>query len=126
MPVRGGGRVVVGVHDQRRATEFWTSLVGFALHADEPYDDTERWIEIRTPDGLILVLALDLEDRYRHEIHPRVPNANPFFYADDVEQTYRDLTERGVIFAEKPSEQPWGWWSMFWDTEGNRFALQQS
>jgi len=28
-------------------------------------------------------------------------------------------------FPAKPEKQPWGWWSMFTDSEGNRFALQQ-
>jgi predicted enzyme related to lactoylglutathione lyase len=55
-----------------------------------------------------------------------VPNANPFFYTDDIEQTYEELAANGVEFVEKPTRQPWGWWSMFVDSEGNRFALEQA
>jgi predicted enzyme related to lactoylglutathione lyase len=48
-----------------------------------------------------------------------------FFYADDLEKTYEELSAKGVEFPAKPVEQPWGWWAMFVDSEGNRFALQQ-
>jgi predicted enzyme related to lactoylglutathione lyase len=31
-----------------------------------------------------------------------------------------------VEFPQPPVYQPFGWWSMFNDTEGNRFALEQT
>lgn len=37
--------------------------------------------------------------------------------------TYEQLRSRGVEFPQPPEEQPFGWWSMFEDLEGNRFAL---
>jgi hypothetical protein len=36
------------------------------------------------------------------------------------------LSARGVEFPQAPVQQPFGWWSMFNDTEGNRFALEQT
>jgi uncharacterized glyoxalase superfamily protein PhnB len=48
-----------------------------------------------------------------------------FFYTDDVEKTYRELTEKGVTFPEPPSKQFFGWWSMFEDPDGTRYALGQ-
>jgi hypothetical protein len=39
--------------------------------------------------------------------------------------TDRELADRGVVFPHPPIQQPFGWWSMFEDTEGNRFALDQ-
>jgi predicted enzyme related to lactoylglutathione lyase len=33
------------------------------------------------------------------------------------------LTARGVQFPQPPVQQPFGWWSLFADAEGNRFAL---
>jgi predicted enzyme related to lactoylglutathione lyase len=46
-----------------------------------------------------------------------------FFYADDLQQTYNELTARGVEFPLPPVQQPFGWWSLFADPDGNRSAL---
>jgi hypothetical protein len=37
--------------------------------------------------------------------------------------TYEVLRSRGVTFVQEPIQYDWGWWSMFVDDEGNRFAL---
>lgn len=126
MAVLGAGKIIVGVRDQNRATRFWSEVLGFAVTTDAPYNGDERWVEVTSPDGHItLVLSLDPEYRYRVAGDDRIPNANPFFYTDDLEVTYRELSSRGVDFPAKPSRQPWGSWSMFADSEGNRFALQE-
>jgi len=125
MPIRGVGKVVVGVEDQARAKEFWSAVVGFAVTTDVPYDDQgRRWVEVTAPDGTILVLSENPEDRPR-SAGDQLPTSNFFLYADDVEKTYEELSAKGVEFPAKPEKQPWGWWSMFTDSEGNRFALQQ-
>ena len=46
-----------------------------------------------------------------------------FFYCDDLSGTYEELTARGVEFPQPAVDQPFGWWSIFHDGEGNRFAL---
>jgi predicted enzyme related to lactoylglutathione lyase len=65
--------------------------------------------------------------RRREGEHPtapdELPTSNVFFYCDDLAATYEELNTRGVQFPQPPVEQPWGWWSMFEDEEGNRFAL---
>jgi lactoylglutathione lyase len=120
--VEGVSKVVIEVEDQDRALEFWTDAMGFELVRDSK-DGEERWLEVRTPDrGLILVLQL------REGGPPSAPNALPtsnvFFYCDDLARTYGELHSRGVEFAQPPVEQSFGWWSMFQDQEGNRFALR--
>ncbi len=125
MGIRGANKIVVGVRDQERAKRFWTELVGFSVTTDAEYGDG-RWVEVTTADGhTTLILSVDPDGTYRHATRDEVPNANPFFYADDIEKTYEELTARGVDFVVKPSHEPWGWWAMFADSEGNRFALQQ-
>jgi predicted enzyme related to lactoylglutathione lyase len=126
MPILGANKVVVGVRDQERAKKFWTEKIGFTVTTDSPYNDAGRWVEVTSTDGsVILILSVDPDDKYRFATREEVPNANPFFYAEDIEKTYEELVARGVEFVVKPTEQPWGWWSMFVDSEGNRFALQQ-
>ena len=125
MPIQGVGKVVVGVEDQARAKRFWSEVIGFAVTTDVPYDDQgRRWVEVTAPDGTILVLSENPEDRPRGTAD-QLPTSNFFLYADDVEKTYEELSAKGVEFPAKPEKQPWGWWSMFTDSEGNRFALQQ-
>jgi catechol 2,3-dioxygenase-like lactoylglutathione lyase family enzyme len=89
-------KVVVPVLDQDRAKAFWTDSVGFEARRDETFGD-ERWIEV----------------------------APVFFTCDDIQATYRELTERGVAFPLPPSRQHFGWWSLFEDPDGTRYALGQ-
>jgi len=48
-----------------------------------------------------------------------------FFDCADIEATHRVLSERGVRFAMPPARQQFGWWSLFEDNEGTRYALSQ-
>jgi len=126
MAIQGVGKVVVGVEDQARAKKFWSETVGFVITTDVPYDDQgRRWVEVTAPNGTILVLSEAPEDRKRFGENDQLPKYNFFLYADDIETTYDELSAKGVEFPAKPEKQPWGWWSMFVDSEGNRFALQQ-
>lgn len=120
--IEGVGQVVIEVEDQQRALEFWTGTVGFELVRDTPYVEGERWIEVATRDkGVVLVLSPRRDGR---PVAPEeLPTSNVFFRCDDLSRTREELSERGVVFPQPPIEQPWGWWSMFEDLEGNRFAL---
>ncbi|SDX72892.1 hypothetical protein SAMN05421504_103631 [Amycolatopsis xylanica] len=123
--IRGVHKIVVPVTDQARAVRFWTETIGFTVTTDVPYDDKgNRWIEVTSADGAVaLILSADPVDA-RPAVRDELPTSNFFFYADDLEKTYAELTARGVDFPAPPEKQPWGWWSMFADSEGNRFALQ--
>jgi predicted enzyme related to lactoylglutathione lyase len=119
-----GGITQVGieVEDQDRALAFWTEQLGFELVQDAPYGN-ERWLEVRTPDkAVVVVLGLRQGPRPTPP-HPSLPTSNVFFYAEDLQQTYTELRARGVQFPQPPVKQPFGWWSLFVDSEGNRFAL---
>ena len=120
--IEGVQKLVVEVEDQDRARRFWTEAMGFTLAQDSPYGD-ERWIEVRTPDrNTVIVLSLRLGEP---PLGPEeLPTSNIFFYCDDLPRTYEELEARGVEFPQAPVEQIFGWWSMFQDNEGNRFALQ--
>jgi lactoylglutathione lyase len=119
--IRGIHQVVLEVEDQDRALDFWTKTMGFELAQDEPYGD-ERWLEVRTPDKSVTVV-LSLRQGERPTAPETLPTSNIFFYCDDLPQTYEELRSRGVEFPQPPVEQLFGWWSMFEDLEGNRFAL---
>ena len=88
----------------------------------------ERWLEVRPPDQAVsLVLDLRGEGSKGPEEAPEaLPTSNVMFRCDDLQATYEELSARGVDFPQPPVQQPFGWWSMFNDTDGNRFALQQT
>lgn len=119
--IDGVTKVVIEVEDQQRAKAFWTQTLGFELVQDTPYGE-ERWLEVRTPDKAT-VLVLDVRRGERSATDPNLPTSNIFFYSEDLQQTYQELRARGVRFPLAPIEQPFGWWSLFEDPDGNRFAL---
>jgi lactoylglutathione lyase len=125
--ISGVSKVVLEVGDQDRAKAFWTETMGFELAQDAPYGE-ERWLEVRSPDGGVnLVLELRGEGTEGHgEAPEHLPTSNVMFRCDDLPATYEELVARGVEFPQPPVQQPFGWWSMFNDSEGNRFALEQA
>ena len=119
-------KVVLPVQDQDRAKAFWTSKLGYEVIADTPYG-AERWLEVRSPDRTVnLVLELIAEARGAAAAPDHLPTSNVMFECDDIVATHRELAARGVEFPQPPVNQPFGWWAMFADSEGNRFALGQS
>src|SRR5947199_8069094 len=41
--------VSIPVSDQNRALDFYTEKLGFTIITDQPFDDKQRWIELRVP-----------------------------------------------------------------------------
>jgi predicted enzyme related to lactoylglutathione lyase len=119
--LRGIGKVRVGVRDQERAKRFWVETMRCEVVQDEAYGD-ERWLEIRLPDGVVLVL--EKADGPDPAVAPGLPNTPVFLARDDVDATWRELAARGVAFPQEPIDLPFGRWAMMADTEGNRFPLQ--
>lgn len=123
--ISGVAKVIVPVDDQVRAKEFWATRVGFDVATDETYGD-ERWIEMSPPDrSVLLVLSPRPADEPRREVRDQLPHSDVFFTCEDIRQTYRELTERGVKFAAPPAQMHFGWWAMFEDPDGTRYALGQ-
>ena len=127
MAIQGVGKVVIDVEDQDRAKAFWTELLGFELVQDVAYGG-ERWLEVRSPDGgVVLVLGRSAAGPGdRETVDERLPTSNVMFQCDDVVGTHRELAGRGVEFPQPPIELNFGWWCLFSDSEGNRFALQNA
>lgn len=123
--ITGVQKIIVPVDDEVRAREFWTTKLGFNVVRDETYGE-ERWIEVSPPNQpLVLVLSRRRPDEPRREVPDRLPHSDIFFACDDIQQTYGELTERSVRFPTPPAEMDFGWWSMFEDNEGTRYALGQ-
>ncbi len=124
--ITGVSKVIVPVADQQAALGFWTKSMEFTTVRDATYGD-ERWIEIKPPNqDLLLVLSPRQSDEPRRTVPDRLPHSDLFFDCADIEQTYAELSRRGVKFPLPPTKQQFGWWAMFEDNEGTRYALGQS
>ncbi len=104
--------------DQDRALAFWTEKIGLRVATDQPMG-SGRWIELSIPGaqtGIVLFTPDGQEDRIGTFF-------NGSFQCDDVEYTYRQLSERGVAFEGPPEKQLWGTFAKFLDPDGNSFVL---
>jgi catechol 2,3-dioxygenase-like lactoylglutathione lyase family enzyme len=111
--------VSIPTRDQDRALAFYTEKLGFKVASDQPFDEKQRWIELRigasetrfvlfTPDGH--------QDRIGGFF-------NGALSCDNVERTYDELKARGVEFVGPPKNEAWGTFALFKDVDGNQFVL---
>ncbi|MDB4874820.1 MAG: Glyoxalase/bleomycin resistance protein/dioxygenase [Gemmatimonadetes bacterium] len=109
----------IPTRDQQRALTFWTEQVGFVVHTDQPFDEHQRWIELRIKGSdthLVLFTAHGQEERIGSF-------AGVSFACENVEKTYEELSARGVEFADPPRKEDWGTSAIFKDVDGNSFVL---
>ena len=117
--IRGIKFVSVPTRDQERALAFWTEQVGFAVATDQPFDETQRWIELRIPGAdtrFVLFTPKGHEDRVGGF-------TNLSFWTDDVDATYAKLSAAGVETLGPPKKQEWGTSLLFKDPDGNTFHV---
>jgi len=111
--------VSIPVRDQGKALAFYTEALGFQILTDQPFDANQRWIELRIPGSETRVVLFTPPG---HE--ERIGTfSNVTFMTDDINQTYQELTARGVVFTAPPRRQPWGSFAKFQDVDGNQFVL---
>jgi catechol 2,3-dioxygenase-like lactoylglutathione lyase family enzyme len=111
--------VSIPVRDQDQAVRFYTEKLGFQILTDQPFDDKQRWIELRIPGSetkVVLFTPSGHEDRIGSF-------SNVTFVTDDIDRTYQELKDRGVLFLAAPTKQPWGQFAKFEDVDGNQFVL---
>jgi predicted enzyme related to lactoylglutathione lyase len=111
--------VSIPVRDQDQAVGFYADKLGFQILTDQPFDGKQRWIELRIPGSetkVVLFTPPGHEDRVGSF-------SNVTFMADDIDRTYQELKNRGVVFTASPAKQPWGYFAKFQDTDGNQFVL---
>ena len=111
--------VSIPVADQNRALDFYTEKLGFTIITDQPFDEKQRWIELRVPKAETRVVLFTAEGDEK-----RIGSMMPMSYAcDDIGKTYEELKGRGVEFEGPPQKQPWGTFAVFRDPDGNSFVL---
>ena len=94
--------VSVPVADQDRALDFYTEKLGFTIITDQPFDDKQRWIELRVPKAETrVVLFTTDEDKGRIGTF-----MNMSYTCDDLQKTYEELKERGSNSRARQRKSP--------------------
>ena len=99
--------------------KFWTERAGFRVLTDQPFNDKQRWLELRvgSSDTRVVLFVFDEQG-----LKPGMM-FNGAFACDNVEQTYQELMAKGVEFITPPTKQHWGMFAVFKDLDDNQFLL---
>lgn len=117
--IKGIKFVAIPVGDQNRALDFYTQALGFTLVTDQPFNDSQRWIELRIPGCDTKVVLFTMEGHA-----DRVGTAQGVtFLSGNVQQTYDVLLSHGVTFEAPPQTSDWGSSVVFLDPDGNQFVI---
>lgn len=110
--------VSIPTHDQDRALKFWTEKVGFRVFTDQPFNEKQRWIELRIGSSETRLVLFTFDQGMKPG-----GSFNGALACDSVERTYQELLAQGVEFVSPPTKQPWGMFAIFKDPDGNQFVL---
>src|SRR5205823_2794857 len=79
--------VSIPVADQNRALDFYTEKLGFTIITDQPFDEKQRWIELRIPRAETRVVLFTAEGEEK-----RIGSfMNMSYTSDDIGKTYEEL-----------------------------------
>jgi catechol 2,3-dioxygenase-like lactoylglutathione lyase family enzyme len=129
--------VQLWVHDQDAALDFYTRKLGMEVRSDVTVAEMGnfRWLAVGPvgqPDVAIALMAIpgapvmdaETADQVR-DLMAKGFAGNVFLTTDDVRATHKELVDRGVEFAEEPTEQPYGIDASFRDPSGNPIRIVQ-
>lgn len=116
------------VSDQELALDFYVNTLGWEKRIDAQMGDGYRFLTV-APVGGQAELALGPAQMFSIPPGAGITRGRGMegasgitFAVDDVDETYRTLSERGVRFTGPPEQMPWGdraTWLL--DPDGNRF-----
>jgi len=106
--------------DQRRALAFYTEKLGLTVFTDQPFSDTQRWIELKIPGAQTKLVLFTPDDQ--KDLIGRSMNCS--IVVDDLAGCYAKLREAGVEFAAPPRPAPWGAFAILVDSEGNKLLIK--
>ena len=106
------GGVVIFVSNQARAIEFYTQKLGFDIKGEYPYKNT-KWVEV-APKNSTTTISL-MEPHSDMMTNEEIEQAKKeigtmtslWFYTKNIDDTYKELQEKGVNITE-PQKQDWG------------------
>jgi catechol 2,3-dioxygenase-like lactoylglutathione lyase family enzyme len=119
--IRGIKFAGIPVRNQDASLKFYTEKLGFKVITDQPFSDSQRWIELLIPgaeSGLALFTPPGHEDRIGSF-------QSISLWCDDLFATAKVLKSKGVEFAAEPRKEQWGSMAIIKDIDGNQFVLSE-
>ena len=126
--IRRIGLVGVWVSDQDAALDFYVGKLDFEKVSDTGDQGGFRWVEVaphRAETGIALVKPFPgMFHAFGKNPEDLIGTSSFIFDTDDISKAHKELAEKGVIFTEEPTMQPWGrLQAQFVDQDGNNFVL---
>jgi predicted enzyme related to lactoylglutathione lyase len=127
----------VWVRDQDEALEFYTRKVGWQVRSDlsMPQLGDFRWLTVGPadqPDISVVLMAIPGEPVMNEQTQQQVREVMSkgfagtlFLTTDDAQAAFKELSGRGIEFAEKPEKRPYGIDMAFRDPSGNNIRVTQ-
>lgn len=119
------GQVMLYVHDQDRAVQFWVDKVGFCVIADEDNGQGFRWIEIAPSEAAETSIVLhnrELIAKMSPELNLSTPSL--LFYSNQFDLLYAKFKEQQITVGEIVT-MPTGRVFNFADDENHYFAVAE-
>lgn len=122
--------VSIFVKDPAKAFDYYTKVLGFTevMFSPENYiaivksplgaDATNILLEPTEPNGI------EIAREYKKKLYEMgIPVIS--FGADDIQKTFEELNEKGVVFKKEPTKTDYGYEAVFDDDNGNFIQLIQ-
>ncbi len=115
------------VGDQDRAKKFYTDVLGFEVHQDQPLypGATNRWVSVAPKGGQTGIVLYLPDENWEHYKQVVGQSQALTLNVTDMDALVADLKAKGVMFIQEPDKQPWGTYAMIKDSEGNGVMLVQ-
>jgi catechol 2,3-dioxygenase-like lactoylglutathione lyase family enzyme len=122
------------VTDQDKAKRFYVDVLGFVERADVAMGDGFRWVTVGHPDQPELEVTLmvpgpPLDEAMAEAVRRALADGSMGGFGlstPDCQQTYEELSAKGVDFVQPPSERPYGVEAVMRDNSGNWLVLVES
>lgn len=122
--------VTILVRDQEEALAWFTEVLGLKKLQDASFGKGARWLVVAPVEQPNFGIVLQKpepgehgEERARAKTEQIGKGTTWVFHAENLDETFAALKERGVKFLSPPQAMPWGRQAMFEDLYGNQYAL---
>ena len=110
-----GVMAMVLVQNIDRALRFYRDILGFTIQ--EEWEDSVLFAE---------GVGLHISPESLPELNLNINSVMITLFVEDVEKTFRELTEKGVAFFLPPTRESGAFFATFRDTENNLLQLMES
>jgi catechol 2,3-dioxygenase-like lactoylglutathione lyase family enzyme len=123
--------VTVYCLDQDKAKEFYCDVLGFQAGTDITMGEGFRWVTVKHPSQPELEVTLmtpgpplneEAAAFYRRQLE-KGEMGGLGLTVDDCRKTFEDLSAKGVVFVQEPSDRPYGVEAVMRDVSGNWLVL---